>query len=208
MITYGFGVSLGPLDRVQIQKIRAWRNDPQIYKWCRQTDLIADADQEDWFERQRKDPGTRMYLIHAAGGDPVGVCGLTSIDHINRRAEFSLYIAPEHQKAGLGRLALQTLLTHGFSALNLHVIWGETFDGNPAAKMFEALGMKCEGTRRAFYFKEGRYLDAHLYSVLSFEWAALLRTWGESGVPAGPAHAGTVGAGFDQSGTSAPPSLL
>jgi RimJ/RimL family protein N-acetyltransferase len=103
-------------------------------------------------------------------GDLVGVCGLTSIDLINQRAEFSLYIGPEYQGLGYGKAALLTLITHGFRVLNLNCIWGETFNKNPAAEMFEELGFKKEGTRRDFYFRDGRFINAHLYSLLRSEW--------------------------------------
>lgn len=162
---------LGPLDSVYMAQAREWRNDPRIYKTCRQHDLIADYDQCEWYERQRKDPSVKMYAIMYSGYDSgkfdalVGVCGLTSIDYVNSRAEFSLYVGPNHQGNGIGANALKTLLKHGFDNLNLHLIWGETFDGNPAARTFEKLGFKHEGTRREFYFKNGRYIDAHLYSV-------------------------------------------
>jgi RimJ/RimL family protein N-acetyltransferase len=135
------------------------------------------VDQEGWFERQAKDPSVRMYRIEFGAEklrETVGVCGLTSLDFANRRAEFSLYIGPEHQQRGFGRRALATLLVHGFQNLGLNLIWGETFEGNHAAKMFESLGFKKEGTRRQFYWKDGRFIDAHLYSITRDEWMATL----------------------------------
>jgi hypothetical protein len=82
-----------------------------------------------------------------------------------------LYIGPEHQGQGLGEAALQALCDHGFNVLNLNSIWGEAFDGNPAIKMFERVGFKPEGRRRQFYFREGRYIDAILFSLLRDEYA-------------------------------------
>jgi [ribosomal protein S5]-alanine N-acetyltransferase len=172
LIDFGFDrVFLTPFDSDANAYALHWRNDPRIYKWCRQSDIISDIAQDEWFARMSKDPSIRMYVINAEVSEgtltrfPCGVCGLTSIDYINRRAEFSLYIDPIAQRKGYARAALKTLLKHGFDNLNLNLIWGETFDGNPAAKMFESLGFVKEGTRREFYFKEGRYIDAHLYSV-------------------------------------------
>jgi ribosomal-protein-alanine N-acetyltransferase len=112
-----------------------------------------------------------MYMV-MAGETPVGVAGLTSLSFANRRAEFSLYIAPKYHRHGLGKMALRLLLLHGFSNLGLNVIYGETFDGNPAAKMFESLGFVKEGTRRDFYWKDGKWLDAHLYSLKREEWTS------------------------------------
>lgn len=170
MIDYGFGARLAPLEPRHLEQARVWRNDWVIWQWCRQSNVISEPDQSDWYDRQRKDSTIKMYAIYPREQERFsGVCGLTSIDALNRRAEFSLYIGPDMQGAGLGKEALKCLLHHGFGNLNLHIIWGETFDGNPAANVFEKLGFKKEGTRRDFYFKNGKYIDAHLFSVKNEE---------------------------------------
>lgn len=147
-----------------------WRNDPAIWRWTRQNDFLSWENHLAWFKRQAADPTIKMYAVDE-GSMLVGVCGLTSIDWPNSRAEFSLYIDPFHHGEGLGRAALTALLDHGFVTLGLMQIWGETFDTNPAAKLFESLGFKKDGTRRAFYYKAGAFTDAHLYSLLRHEWA-------------------------------------
>jgi ribosomal-protein-serine acetyltransferase len=168
MIDFNFGVGLLALDSHYATAARRWRNEPEIMNWCRQSDVISDKAQERWFLNQEQDPSVKMYAIEADCF--VGVCGFTSIDRISRRAEFSLYIAPEHQRRGLARKALKTLFTHGFINQNLNLIWGESFDQNPAISLFLELGMKQEGTRRDFYFKNGKFIDAHLFSMLYDEW--------------------------------------
>ena len=169
-----YKIELGPLDSTLAETIRHWRNDYAIWQYTRQNDLISDFDQEAWFKRQASDPTIKMYRIQLSDGSDkasvVGICGFTSIDYRNSRAEFSLYIAPGCQRRGIGKKALALLLLHGFENHGFHLIYGETFDGNPAAKMFEGLGFKWEGTRRDFYFKNGRRIDAHIYSILREEW--------------------------------------
>lgn len=169
MINYGFNVTLGPLDSTSKHKIREWRNNPAVYKWCRQRTMISDVEHDRWFEAQSKDPSIQMFSIYSDNRF-VGVCGFTSIDNVNRRAEFSLYIAPDSHGDGYGTSALKTLFSHGFKDLGFHSIWGETFEDNKAARMFEKIGMKKEGIRREFYFKNGKFIDAHLYGVLGSEW--------------------------------------
>lgn len=152
-------------------QLRMWRNDERIHSFCRQNKFITQDDQEEWFAKQRKDPSIRMFCVKTCmSGQLVGVAGLTSIDYINSRAEFSLYIGPEHQRKGYAEDALKCLFTDGFRTLNLHQIWGETFDGNVALKLFEKLGMKVDGIRRDFYYKNGRYLNCTLVSILRDEW--------------------------------------
>lgn len=171
MIDHGFDITLGPLDPGHSWQARVWRNDPRVWNWCRQMKPISDIEQKTWFERQSNDASIQMYSV-ISNGLHVGVCGFTSIDLINRRAEFSLYIDPKLTGKGIGTRTLKTLLSHGFKQWGFHSIWGESFEGNPAARIFKKLGMKQEGIRRDFYFREGKFVDAHLYSIMDYEWAA------------------------------------
>jgi UDP-4-amino-4,6-dideoxy-N-acetyl-beta-L-altrosamine N-acetyltransferase len=168
MIDFGYGVVLAPLNKKNNEHYNRWRNNREIWKWCRQFDVISLDHQDAWYDSQSKDPTIRMYQVQTKD-KLVGVCGLTDINHVNQHAEFSLYIAPGEHGKGYGKAALNTLVDHGFNNLNLHHIFGETYDGNPAAKMFESVGFKFEGTRRQYYFRDGKFIDAHLYSILRSE---------------------------------------
>lgn len=103
----------------------------------------------------------------------IGVCGLTSIDMTNRRAEFSLYLIPSYQGKHLGSKALTILLEHAFNNLGLMQVWGEVFEGNPAIESFEKLGFKRDGVRRDFYFRDGKFINANLISIKDDEWRSL-----------------------------------
>jgi RimJ/RimL family protein N-acetyltransferase len=166
MIDFGHGVRLCSPTYNGVGSVAfKWRNDYRIWKWCRQNDDLNLKNHVDWFDRISTDSSIKMYTIYCDSGYPVGVCGLTDIDRMNQRAEFSLYIGPEYQNNGFAKATLKTLFSHGFMNQNLNVIWGETFEGNPAYDMFLKLGMKHEGTRRQFYFKDGKHIDAHLVSM-------------------------------------------
>lgn len=158
------GVSLEIIKASDFSKLLVWRNNPRIFKWCRQNDLIDEAQHSKWFDSHADDKSIKMYAIHDEA-QTVGVCGLTSIDLVNQRAEFSLYIAPEHHGRGLGERGLKLLLWHGFNAYPLNIIWGESFDGNRAIDTFKRVGFKQEGVRRDFYFRDGKFIDAHLFSI-------------------------------------------
>ena len=169
MINTGHNVTLAPIIQKQLGQMLVWRNNRKIWKWCRQNSVISEAQHMAWFNSLATRTDVKMFSILDNAGQFVGVCGLTDINRTNSRAEFSLYIGPEHQRGGLGKKALMTLIDHAFYDLNLHVIWGETFEGNPAAKMFESIGFRKEGTRRNFYYREGQYIDCHLYSIIKGE---------------------------------------
>lgn len=101
-----------------------------------------------------------------------GVCGFSSIDPVNQSAEFSIYVGTEYHGQGIAKCALKALVSHGFLNLNLNSIWGETFDGNHSKKVFEAAGFRLEGTLRESYFRQGRFINSHLYRILKKDWEA------------------------------------
>lgn len=161
-------IELRAISEYNLPDLLSWRNDERIYKWCRQRDLISEDEHQDWFDSLKSNPKIKMFEIHYIQPDTdelIGVCGLTDIDLYNQRAEFSLYIAPKFQEKGFGQMSLITLLKHGFKNYPLNVIYGECFDGNGAYKMFLDIGFKHEGTRRDFYFKNGKFIDARLVSI-------------------------------------------
>lgn len=164
MTDYGFGVSLRRIDPSDAQLLYNWRNNYDIYKWCRQIGPLHLSRHLKWIEAQSQDASQAMFIISNRGMS-VGVCGLTSIDLINARAEFSCYVGREHQGKGYGYKALKTLFKHGFEDLRLNRIWGETFDKNPAISMFTKLGLELEGTRKEFYYRAGSFVDCHLLSI-------------------------------------------
>lgn len=176
MIDCGLGIALDVIHKQDIETLRNWRNHPKVMRWCRQNNLIYPEDQRRWYEWQKKDLNTRMFSI-MFGDKLIGVCGLTSIDLINSRAEFSLYIAPKYQGQKFSKPTLKTLFSYGFNELGLSSIWGETFDDNPAKDVFKSLGMKVDGIRRKFYFKDGRRSDAIIFSMLNDEFFELEGEW-------------------------------
>lgn len=156
--------SLDTISQDDLGQMFRWRNDPAIFKWCRQNDLISYDDHRKWFEGLSSNKSVKMYAIKV-DNILVGVCGFTDIDLINQRAEFSLYIGPTHQGNGYGKEALKLLCWHGFNSYPFKIIWGESFDENPAIKMFESIGFKHDGVRRDFYFIDSNHINAHLFSI-------------------------------------------
>ena len=147
-----------------------WRNDPAVYKYCRQHTFLSEDDHERWLTSLSSRGDVKMFGVYINSNDAVGVCGLTSIETINQTAEFSLYIGPTYQGRGYGKTALLELLKVGFFELNLNRIWGETFEENPAAKLFENVGMTNEGRLRQTYYKAGKHIDSYIYSILRSEY--------------------------------------
>ena len=168
------------LDIVPYESAFTWRNDPKIYRWCRQHTTRSFSQHRDYWERIEQDASCQFYGIFRPSPPgkitAIGVTGLTSINWISRSAEFSLYIAPGYQGKGHAKDALIELFARGFHELNLNRIWGETFDDNHAQNLFRSLGMHEEGRLRETYFKNGSMCDSIMFSLLRREWDAKYST--------------------------------
>jgi RimJ/RimL family protein N-acetyltransferase len=172
-----------------------WRNDLRIRQWTRQSELLTIHEHERWLKSLDGNDQVKMFGVSVnwknevpiAGKffrkepEIVGCAGFSSIRHLHRTAEFSLFIAPEHQRQGYGKEALKELLRYGFRTMDLRVIYGETFDGNPAWMMFKEVGFKEEGLLRARYYKFGKIVDCHAFSMTREEFEeAKWATWSSS----------------------------
>jgi RimJ/RimL family protein N-acetyltransferase len=157
------------------EKARVWRNDPKVYKWCRQYRPISIAEHERWLRKIQQDSTICMFGLETEDtidtfNNAVGVAGFTSIDMHNRSAEFTLYIDPKLQGNGLGAKALLALVDHGFKEWGFNRIWGEVFKDNPAMKMFEYVGFRKEGKWRQAYYRDGEFIDSTMIAILSEDW--------------------------------------
>ncbi|HQE20210.1 MAG TPA: GNAT family protein, partial [Aggregatilineales bacterium] len=74
---------------------------------------------------------------------------------------------------GYGSDAVCVLLRFGFDELNLHRIELGVFDSNQRGiRAYEKAGFVEEGRRREVLWREGRYHDMILMSILEDEWRA------------------------------------
>ena len=103
-------------------------------------------------------------------GKLIGVCGLHYIIWHIRSAEVSIFIA-EGEGKGYGTDALKELCKYGFDELNMHKLWAEIFDNNPASHhLFKKVGFVDEGVLRHNHFSGGKYGDSFRLSMLEEEW--------------------------------------
>jgi diamine N-acetyltransferase len=189
MIGYGYGVAFDTLDKAA--QARLWRNEKEIYDNCRQVGLLSEKDQEGWMATgdtkhmftvmkvlgNRNDGLGNEYIEDVA----IGVAGLTGVHSTHRAAEISLYIAKEFQSQvppGVAKAIIKTLAAYAFEMLNLNRIFGETFATNTIELLnLQELGFVTEGALRQTYYKNGKYIDSVIQSMLRSDYEKLKENW-------------------------------
>jgi len=171
-------IRLRPLEREDLRQLRDWRNDPEIFSRVREYRYLNMENQEAWFDSLRDDRNTIMFGIeyYESPGNKVppkliGVCGLTNIDWVARRAEISIYIGnKDYRGKGLGIEILNSLAKYAFGECNLNRLWAEIFAANIAGeKVFVKAGYKKEGTLRCHAYKNNMLNHCHIYGLLRSE---------------------------------------
>lgn len=163
-------VELQAIEREDLPRLLTWRNDPENRRFFREYRPLNMEHQTAWFEALTHDRRTQMFMI-THGGNPIGVCGLTSIDWLARSAEISLYIGdgyigmmPNH--FAFAHLALHILGNYATEVMGLRRLWVEIWDFDIEKRaLLEKSGYALEVTKRQAHWSHGWH-DALIYARL------------------------------------------
>jgi RimJ/RimL family protein N-acetyltransferase len=104
----------------------------------------------------------------------IGVVSLSSINYINRSAEFSCIIASEEDRnVSVFVETLKLILKHAFLSLNLNKVYGGSISKNLVKLIVRVSNGKIEGVSRQEMFKNGEYHDTYNFSTLRDEFINL-----------------------------------
>lgn len=105
----------------------------------------------------------------------IGNCGLHNVNNIDGRAEFGIFIGNKsYWNKGFGKDATRLILDFGFNILNLHAIYWQVFEYNPAAmKLYEQVGFKKAGAFREAKIIGSRKFDVILMDILAEEYTSV-----------------------------------
>lgn len=179
----GEKVILRAVEHADLDKLRAWRNTPEIRSRCREFKLLSQPHQETWFESLHKDkyPSSLMFAVtvpaysvdeNRKAPKLIGCVGICYIDWHNRGCEISFYIGDrDYHRKGHCADALKVLLTYAFHELGMRRVFAEHYVYNTAgAATLSRLGFKKEGTLRSVKYHDGQWHDSELSSILNHEW--------------------------------------
>lgn len=127
-----------------------------------------------WIKQQRAGgEGYFGFAIRLKAGDRlVGDCSLKYLHRYYRHADVGIGIAqPEDRNQGYGSDALRTLLRFGFMELDLYRIGLDTNSYNLSAiAAYKKVGFVEEGRIRETVWRDDRYYDTVVMSILQPEW--------------------------------------
>lgn len=168
----GEKTQLRRIDFTDLERMRCWRNRPEVRQWFFDPREISREQQESWFDRYLKAADDETFIIETHEGTPVGLIALYHIDRSQEQAEIGRVIVGEESYAGQGMAsdAVRTLVRYGFSNLNLKRIYAQIRHDNASSiRLFEHTGFAHEGRLRQAVKIDGLRYDIVQMSVVAAE---------------------------------------
>jgi len=118
----------------------------------------------------------QLYLLICLceNNTPIGYLSIDHIDHINKKLQWGgIVIDPAFSGNGYATMAANLMIKYAFEELNINRVYGYWLQENIASlKVSEKLGFKKEGLLRDHVFKENRYHNVYICSLLKIDYDA------------------------------------
>ena len=166
---------LREIEQKDLKEINIWRNDPELISMLGAPFRFINIDvDEKWFDNymMNRSNQVRCAIVTNACDKILGLVSLLSINHMNQSAEFHIMIgSKDNQGKGMGTFAVQEMLKHAFYNLNLYRVELSVLADNTSAQhLYEKCGFVKEGIKRKAKYKDGKFVDMYLYSILREEY--------------------------------------
>jgi len=128
-------VRLRPLEYQDIEKVRNWRNDPEVSQFMVYREFITKEQQEAWFHRIQNERG--FYAIIVVNGDDIGLADLKNFSADEKSAEGGIFVhSKEFQNSVYAYAVCILFLDFAFERLKLEIVEAKVVDRNARAIRF------------------------------------------------------------------------
>jgi len=157
-----------------IEALYIQKNDPEVAALLGGFSTgYSHTDLNEWIEYHREKKNEVVWVIAATESDQcIGHVGLYQIDHRCSASEFAIMIGDKSAwRKGLGKKITRFVIDYGFSMLNLNRIQITVLKNNSRAlNLYLSVGFREEGIMRQAQFKNGKYIDLVIMSILNEEY--------------------------------------
>ncbi|PKO98502.1 MAG: hypothetical protein CVU13_10110 [Bacteroidetes bacterium HGW-Bacteroidetes-8] len=168
-------IFLRALEETDADSLVLWRNNPEITNSLGGTNYYISKSREiEWIKRVTTNDkhDVRLAICLVENNKHIGNVSLTSINWVNRTAEFSIMIGDKNEWGKeYGKEASILILNYAFYELNLHRIFLTVrIDNEKAKKLYEEIGFNLEGVLKEAIYKNGLYIDMLMMAILKTDY--------------------------------------
>ncbi len=163
-------ISIFDFPEESLSAIVKWRNDGDVNKYL----ISGYRTLEEVQERYRgyfSSRGNRLFGIRV-DDTLIGYCIIIAVERNNNKCEVGIVIGEKaHWRKGIGSTVIRQLLKRAFTDLRMHRVEAIIQGDNVASvRCFSRVGFQLDGRLRDAKFRDGRYVDLLVYSILDEEW--------------------------------------
>ena len=168
----GERIVLRAIEEKDLSYLKDMMNNPENEKfvvgWSKPVSILQ---QELWFKNLNNDNSNIRFAMENENQFFIGTCILSNIDWKNRSVGINIKLLEEYRKSGYGRECIELLIKYCFEEINLNRIEANILEYNTASqKLFEKCGFVLEGKKRNAIYKNNKYNDLRIYSILKDEY--------------------------------------
>ena len=165
---------LRPIKEIELEMIMNWRMMPEITKFMYTDPKLTLEGQKKWFASLRARDDVIYFMIEV-DDTPCGILNITNIDYTNKRCSWGYYIALKEKRSLPLALALEwNLYDYVFNVLGMNKLEGEIFSFNKGVlRIHQMCGSNIEGILKQHIFKNGKFFDVTVISILKETWLAI-----------------------------------
>ena len=175
-------IKLIGLEKEHLSYLLKWRNDPEVQRWIFQKWPLSLAEQEKWFNSYLGNERYKILTIyHESDKKNIGYIRLASIDYQNSSVEIGGDIGErEYRGKGIGKIMYREALKLAFDELNMNRVYLHVLEDNEVAiNLYTKIGFKKDGLLRQFVFKDGKFRNVFVMSMLREEYLKIKETFAE-----------------------------
>ena len=168
-------IKLKPLSKTNISPFYKWINDDDVIRFSLSLfkKINTKKEIEKWFQGVLKD---KMSINHGifleATNELIGYAGICNISEINKSGEYYIFIGEKKLWGkGIGTEVTEQILKIGFTDHKLNRIMLTVSEPNiGGVKAYKKAGFKVEGHLRQASFRDNKFHDKLIMSILKLEW--------------------------------------
>lgn len=168
---YIMDVELVDITIDDLEQIRTWRNSNSVSQYMYTSDQITSEQQINWFNKIKNDSSQKYWIIKY-DNLKIGVVSIYNIKYNFKHCSWAFYLGnTELRGLGIGAKVEYNILYFVFEIMKFHKLNCEVFSFNEGViKMHEKFGFHKEGLLREYIYKDGRFYDVVVLSILNQEW--------------------------------------
>lgn len=173
----GERIIIKPLEKKYLEDVRRLRNHRSVHAFLTTTSLITKKMQEVWFKKLQTDKSRLYFTIHLLDDTFIGIIRSDQWDKVNLNIRIGMDIREDYRGHGYAKEGYRYYLKYLFEDLHMHRVWLEVLDFNSIARsLYNKLGFKKEGVLREAVYRERKYHDYIVMSLLKHEYEKKYKT--------------------------------